>query len=446
MYMDTDSKSQKMLSRYRVFNKKGTICVVFFSGLIIHVIVTYINPITSATFEDFKEHSSLLPEELKTHEPNNIDEHLPSEFNNAGNEQRPKKILIWNTYWESRALWNKIFAQIIHGNCPIKNCILTMNKLELNSSDAILFHLVDLHNNYEVPKYRNSNQIWIAMTYEPPFILNHTGLQLMALNGIFNRTMSYRKDSDIVVRHGKYHPILDGDPKYTFPNYISNWVNSRDDSKVRNYAQGKRRLVSWFASSRSCKSHSGREFYVKQLQEYIDVDIYGSCGPFKCGVQKTLRNPYKVEHDDCYFLVSVGYKFVLAFENSICEDYVTEKLYNNLKLNVIPVVFGGSNYSYYAPPHSVIDASKLTPKELAEYLVLLDKNDTLYNEYFNWKKDYYIESNDGVPLACDLCRKLNDPLWSRETKVYNEFDTWIGSKCKMGYREGQEKPLVPASL
>jgi hypothetical protein len=128
--------------------------------------------------------------------------------------------------------------------------------------------------------------------------------------------------------------------------------------------------------------------------------------------------------------VSVGYKFVLAFENSVCEGYVTEKLYNNLKLNVVPVVFGGSNYSYYAPPNSVIDASRLTPKELAEYLLILDKNDTMYNEYFNWKKDYYIQSNDGVPLACDLCSKLNEPSWKYEFNVYNNIDTWITSKCR----------------
>jgi hypothetical protein len=128
-----------------------------------------------------------------------------------------------------------------------------------------------------------------------------------------------------------------------------------------------------------------------------------------------MRNPYKVENDDCYFLVSTKYKFVLAFENSICKDYVTgifvvfllqikntnnnpivtEKLYNHLKLNVVPVVLGAANYSNIAPPNSFIDASKYSPKELGNYLKILDKNDTLYNEYFEWKKDYWIVSHDG---------------------------------------------------
>ena len=30
------------------------------------------------------------------------------------------------------------------------------------------------------------------------------------------------------------------------------------------------------------------------------------------------------------------YKFYLAFENSICPDYVTEKFFNILQYNVIP--------------------------------------------------------------------------------------------------------------
>lgn len=135
-------------------------------------------------------------------------------------------------------------------------------------------------------------------------------------------------------------------------------------------------------------------------------------------------------------LVSVGYKFVLAFENSLCEDYVTEKLYNHLKLNVVPVVFGASNYSLFAPPNSIIDASQYTPEKLAEYLQILDKNDTLYNQYFKWKEEYAIEAHDGVPLACDLCEQMHNPNWQMEKKVYEQFDRWILSGCRKGY--GQE--------
>ena len=50
------------------------------------------------------------------------------------------------------------------------------------------------------------------------------------------------------------------------------------------------------------------------------------------------------------------YRFYLSFENAICRDYVTEKIFNALRLNTIPVVLGGADYSALLPPHSFIDA------------------------------------------------------------------------------------------
>ena len=80
------------------------------------------------------------------------------------------------------------------------------------------------------------------------------------------------------------------------------------------------------------------------------------------------------------------YKFYLAFENSICIDYVTEKLWKVLPYDVIPVVLGGANYTKYLPKKSYIDVNDFqSPEELGKYLLKLDKNDDLYNEYFKWK-------------------------------------------------------------
>ena len=37
--------------------------------------------------------------------------------------------------------------------------------------------------------------------------------------------------------------------------------------------------------------------------------------------------------------------FYLAFENSKCDDYVTEKFFATAKMDIVPIVMGGSNYS-----------------------------------------------------------------------------------------------------
>ena len=124
------------------------------------------------------------------------------------------------------------------------------------------------------------------------------------------------------------------------------------------------------------------------------------------------------------------YKFYLSFENSICNDYVTEKFFHILEHNVVPVVFGGADYNSIAPPHSYIDALQYTPAQLADYLRLLDNNDTLYNQFFWWKPYYQVEAGVGLTARngfCDLCAKLHlddtrrvhDSLvleWSNETQ------------------------------
>ena len=64
-----------------------------------------------------------------------------------------------------------------------------------------------------------------------------------------------------------------------------------------------------------------------------------------------------------------NYKFYLSFENSVCEDYVTEKYYNIMRHNIIPVTYNGANMSLYGPPHSSINALEYeTAEDLLDYL------------------------------------------------------------------------------
>jgi hypothetical protein len=38
----------------------------------------------------------------------------------------------------------------------------------------------------------------------------------------------------------------------------------------------KTKLSAWLVSN--CKTHSEREEYAKELQKYINIDVYGACG------------------------------------------------------------------------------------------------------------------------------------------------------------------------
>ena len=62
-----------------------------------------------------------------------------------------------------------------------------------------------------------------------------------------------------------------------------------------------------------------RDKYVKKLLKYIKVDVYGDCsGNFGQDNQCQASS-------NCNDIFST-FKFYLAFENSVCTDYITEKL------------------------------------------------------------------------------------------------------------------------
>ena len=68
---------------------------------------------------------------------------------------------------------------------------------------------------------------------------------------------------------------------------------------------------------------------------------------------------------------------------------MTEKFFRILAYNVIPVVFNGANMSAIAPPHSYINAEDFSSvKQLANYLKMVGRNQSLFASYF-WWRDYY---------------------------------------------------------
>ncbi|VDK37748.1 unnamed protein product [Taenia asiatica] len=133
-----------------------------------------------------------------------------------------------------------------------------------------------------------------------------------------------------------------------------------------------------------------RELTQIQMEQ---VDIYGGVGK----ETPPGRDPLQ--------WISEHYKFYLAFENSNCRYYITEKVtFNALRYGMVPIVLGAykEDYESVLPPHSYInldDFKSIT--ELAEYLLYLDRNDTAYAEYFAWKEygDIYVEKR----LDCRLC-------------------------------------------
>jgi len=75
---------------------------------------------------------------------------------------------------------------------------------------------------------------------------------------------------------------------------------------------------------------------------YIKVDVFGKCGK-KC--PEYFRS--SKQKAQCKEIIAKEYMFYFSFENSICTDYITEKFFEILKYDIVPVVLGGGTYDYY---------------------------------------------------------------------------------------------------
>ncbi|XP_077289839.1 alpha-(1,3)-fucosyltransferase C-like [Arctopsyche grandis] len=342
--------------------------------------------------------------------PNYIKNNLKSEI-----KQDTKIILFWNSFFGVKdynfGLGNDPFFKY---KCRVYDCFTTAYPgwLPIDKYDAIVFHGPEYNSifNIDSPSSRSGHQRYVYLSQESP----QNRPVKSSLNGFFNFTMTHRLDSDVITN---YFSISNVDGSYVAPSDNPKWMTP-DFSKLIKYIEVsklKKKAVAWFVSN--CRSNNGRESYVEELQKYIQVDIYGSCGPFRC--------PRNDEHH-CFDMLRTDYYFYLAFENSNCQDYVTEKVSNALVNNVVPIVLGGANYTKFLPPHSYLDASGTSPKQMAHMIKKIIQNPKYYAEYF-WWKDYY-QVVDGYNPFCKLCEILHDR--NIRSKAYNIREWWHGSSSK----------------
>ena len=224
-----------------------------------------------------------------------------------------------------------------------------------------------------------------------------------------------------------------------------------------------KKLAFWFVSN--CKAFSRRQEYVKEMQKYIEIDIYGRCSNFtnsKPDPCLTISSP--TSKTECFKDLFKSYKFYLSFENTKCDHYITEKYYKLyfreyiFDVDVIPVVRGAKLEQYLdrAPSnYSFIFADAFSsPKSLANYLTYLDHNKTAYEEYFSWKRELFKKFEDKEATKksfllkpnysfsfCELCEKLHNEeyLNNRSNPIVKISDYYNPVKDCARDEEGQSE-------
>lgn len=292
-------------------------------------------------------------------------------------------------------IWDYFLGEPISVESDLPNCWqITTDRALFQSATAVLFHLPTLSDNlWEYISYKESGQIWIAWSRESEHNFLWVDNAEFAL--LFDLTMGYRQTDDILYPYYKYG--------------YSRLLAEQQDTKTD------RDNVCMLISSSFDKT--GRFEYLMDLMQYLSIDSYG-----KWQQNKAL------EHDrgrasklDLYR----KYKFVIAFENVVEEDYVTEKFFDPLLADSVPIYLGATNIQEFQPgSNCFLDVRNFSSsKELADFIEKCCSDDGLYQQFHFWKQE---------SLLADFVRKTEEQKVNPFVRVCLKADEYILKRKSLG--------------
>jgi len=260
-------------------------------------------------------------------------------------EKRPFRILIYQNMWGHSP------------NTPSCGCEFIYDRSRWQDADAVVFHVPQLKES-RFPPRKLKGQYWIAWCME-----SETNYPILSgrsdLGAVFDLWMTYQQDSDVWC-----------------PYISAEMVKALKTPPLKKTA---RSLAVALMSSRFDQSR--RTALLAALLQEMPVDSYGkmpSNQAAKIGPGRSAKQALIAQ-----------YKFTLAFENSICKDYVTEKFFDPLLVGSVPVYLGAPNVEEFAPgKNCYIDATRFdSPRKLAGFLVELAANEEAYARHLQWKSE-----------------------------------------------------------
>nr|XP_022291913.1 glycoprotein 3-alpha-L-fucosyltransferase A-like isoform X2 [Crassostrea virginica] len=234
----------------------------------------------------------------------------------------------------------------------LSKCILSTNIKQLDVSDIVIFTHAYLPRS---PPKKLESQIWCFNTMENKAFTHHPSDDW---KDKFEWIMSYRRDADIVRPYGK--------------------IIRRKQKIYKNYTtviEHKSKFSVWMSSH--CPVPSRRKAYIEELQKYIEVDTFGTCGKKMC-------------------------------------------------------VNGPREAAEYLPKETFLSAMNFSsPKDLAETLKTIGSNESLYLEYLKKKDDYFALDQTTMfrDAMCDTCKMMEQLNGRKPHTKANFFDTYFKNDC-----------------
>ncbi|XP_076465205.1 uncharacterized protein LOC143296988 [Babylonia areolata] len=324
------------------------------------------------------------------------------ESKTKGVEEQKKKVITWYEADDERVLSRRRKAL---ENCPDSRCKLVHPLPGGMRADAVVFE--SEHRGRSPPVKADRDQVFVLHAMGPR-TLPRGDVWRGAWKSAFNWTWSYRSGSDIWQPFG----LLKRAKKVKPLEYFDALTKLKS------------RAVAWMP--RTCPettTSSKRNEFIEELSKHVRVTEFGPCSNKSCAKAGT----------PCSDNLTKKFFFLLAVEDDLCEDRVTEVFYRawQEKTHLLPVVRGGTDYASYFPEGTYIDTDWFdSVKQLSEFLVELVASRKIYSQLL-WRKAHWVKStkHPEEKSLCNLCDKLHN--LSSNRKWYSDIQSWYDeSVCK----------------
>ena len=249
--------------------------------------------------------------------------------------------------------------------CPLAgggtfNCTFADDSTILPTADALWYHLPTspASGPYRGGSRRaRPDQVTIAATMESA--VYYPGLVDPSYMARFDVEASYRLAADVML-------------SYLNEEHVATWKSAT----LIPFAE-KENAVAYLSSN--CAAPSGRDDIAGRLMAVpgaLPVHALGRC-------RNNRPSPPSREQGDTL----KRYRFCLAMENSIADDYVSEKVYAAMSAGCTPIYYGPADMTPFLPAAAAIIDWRVhdTPEKLAAEIHRLNANEAVYNTSHAWR-------------------------------------------------------------
>ncbi|XP_063717231.1 4-galactosyl-N-acetylglucosaminide 3-alpha-L-fucosyltransferase 9-like [Symsagittifera roscoffensis] len=325
---------------------------------------------------------------------------------------RPKNVLVF----PKNSFHGRLFSGNARKKCrlnfdcdfsQIKQQVKTLSKYDLiviGENEGVDRMVKKIHK-HQYAKERRKDQIWAFIATEP-------STRLEKFDGFRDKELQNALNWTIFASHKA---------TINYPFFITKAATPSSIQKselITSELKSRKKDVCWIFSD-CIVDQSGRQGFVKEFLAHYEGNfhVWGK-GLQECMKQRGIKEKV-VDHgylegkrEDVHApqqRIIQDCKFYFALENSYCEGYISEKVYNSVEGGAIPIMNGWrESCDKQLPKGSFIHVSDFESiSNLTKYIERLVKNENEMLAYHKWRQTARLEQSE-IETVCKICNKLKE--------------------------------------